>query len=80
MGHSRVIVTNLHNSTTKKELEELFSVYGRIRQVEFGGGEGEGLVDMFKKSEARKAVSALDGSEFKCCTINVQECIPLKNG
>jgi RNA recognition motif-containing protein len=73
-------VTNLHNTTTKKELEKLFSVYGRIKQVEFGAVEGEGLVEMYKKSEARKAILALDGSEFKCCTIRVEERTPLENG
>ena len=79
MGSSRVLVTNLHNTTTEKELEELFSAHGRVRQVEIGSVKGGGFVEMFKKSEAKKAVLALDGSEFKCCKLTVQEVRPLND-
>ena len=78
MGISRVLVTNLHNSTTEEELRELFSAHGRVKQVEIGNVRGGGLVEMFKKSEAKKAILALDGSEFKCCTLKVQESRPFK--
>jgi len=74
-----MLVTNLHNSTTEEELEELFSAHGRVRQVEIGSVRGGGFVEMFKKSEAKKAVLALDGSEFKCCTLKVQESRPFNN-
>ena len=76
MGSSRMLVTNLHNTTTKEELEELFSAHGRVRQVEIGSVKSGGSVEMFKKSEAKKAVLALDGSEFKCLTLKVQESPP----
>jgi len=76
MGSSKILITNLHNSTTEKELEDLFSAHGRVRQVEIGSIKGGGFVEMFKKSEAKKAVLALDGSEFKCCTLKVQESRP----
>ena len=79
MGNSRVMVTNLHNTTTEKELEELFSAHGRVRQVEIGSSKGGGFVEMFKKSEAKKAVLALDGSEFKCCKLKVQEARPIND-
>jgi RNA recognition motif-containing protein len=79
VGNSRVLVTNLHNTTTEKELEELFSIHGRVRQVEIGNPKGGGSVEMFKKSEAKKAVAALDGSEFKCCKLEVQEARPLND-
>jgi RNA recognition motif-containing protein len=74
-----MLVTNLHNTTTKDELEELFSAHGRVRQVEIGSIKGGGFVEMFKKSEAKKAVLALDGSEFKCCKLKVQESRPFEN-
>jgi RNA recognition motif-containing protein len=56
VASSRILVTNFDNSTTKEELKELFSVHGRVRQVEIGGVRGLGFVEMFKKSEAKKAV------------------------
>jgi len=80
VGSIRMLVTNLHQSTTEEELEELFSPHGRVRQVEIGSFRGGGFVEMFKKSEARKAVLALNGSEFKSCTLKVQESRPQHGG
>ena len=74
-----MLVTNFDNSTTEEELKELFSVHGRVRQVEIVGVRGLGFVEMFKKSEAKKAVLALNGSEFKNCTLKVQEARPFSD-
>ncbi len=79
MASSRILVTNFDNSTTEEELKELFSVHGRVRQVEIGGVRGLGFVEMFKKSEAKKAVLALNGSEFKSRTLKVQEARPIND-
>jgi RNA recognition motif-containing protein len=73
VASSRIQVTNFDKSTTEEELKELFSVYGRVRQVEIVSVRGLGFVEMFKKSEAKKAALALDGSEFKGATLKVQE-------
>ncbi len=73
MGSSRMMVTNFDISTTEEDLKELFSVHGRVRQVEIVNAKGLGFVEMFKKSEAKKAVEALDGSEFKSTILKVQE-------
>ena len=72
MASSRIQVANFDKSTTEEELKELFSVYGRVRQVEIVSVRGLGFVEMFKKSEAKKAVLALNGSEFKSSTLKVQ--------
>ena len=71
--------TNFDNSTTEEELKELFSVHGRVRQVEIVNAKGLGFVEMFKKSEAKKAVLALNGSEFKNSTLKVQEARPFSD-
>ena len=76
MGTGRMLVTNFDSSTSKEELTELFSVFGRVKQVEIVNAKGLGFVEMFKKSEARKAVEALNGSEFKSSTLKVQEARP----
>jgi RNA recognition motif-containing protein len=76
VASSRIQVTNIDKSTTKEELMELFSVHGRVRQVEIVGVRGLGFVEMFKKSEAKKAVLALDGCLFKSSTLKVQEARP----
>ncbi len=79
MASSRMLVTNFDNSTTEDELKELFSVYGRVKQVEIAGVRGSGFVEMFKKSEAKKALLALNGSEFKSSTLKVQEARPIND-
>jgi RNA recognition motif-containing protein len=79
VASSRMLLTNFDNSTTEEELKELFSVHGRVRQVEIVGVRGLGFVEMFKKSEAKKAVPALNGSEFKSSTLKVQEARPFND-
>ena len=79
MASSKMLVTNFDNSTTEEELKELFSVHGRVRQVEIVGVRGLGFVEMFKKSEAKKAVAALNGSEFKSSVLKVQEARPFSD-
>ena len=79
MGSSRMMVTNFDISTTEEDLKELFSVHGRVRQVEIVNAKGLGFVEMFKKSEAKKAVAALNGSEFKSSVLKVQEARPFSD-
>jgi RNA recognition motif-containing protein len=62
VASSRIQVTNFDKSTTEEELKELFIVHGRVRQVEI--------------VSVKKAVLALDGSEFKGATLKVQEARP----
>lgn len=73
MTNARMMVSNFERSTTSEELKELFSAHGRVKQVELIPGRGLGFVEMFKKSEAKKAVIALNGAEFKNGTLKVQE-------
>jgi RNA recognition motif-containing protein len=74
-----MMVTNFDNSTTEEDLKELFSVHGRVKQVQIVNARGLGFVEMFKKSEAKKAVLALNGSEFKNSTLKVQEARPFSD-
>ena len=76
MTSSRMLVTDFDRLTSEDELEKLFSVHGRVRQVEIVNAKGLGFVEMFNKSEAEKAVLALNGSEFKDSTLRVQEARP----
>lgn len=80
MGNNRLQVANFNLDTTESEIRELFSEHGKVKQVEIRPGLGFGFVDMFKKSEARKAQEALDGSEFKGQPLKVQESRPFRGG
>ena len=80
MASNRLQVANFGMATTEAELEELFSEHGRVKQVQIQDRRGFCVVDMFKKSEAKKAIEALDGAEFKGNTLKVQEQRQFKGG
>jgi len=66
----RLFVGNLPTDTTESILEELFSEFGTVRSLELvtdlfsGECKGFGFVGM-EGHEARAAISALDGREYK---------------
>ena len=79
MQGSKLYAGNLSFSVTKEELEELFSNYGEVKQVNIIEGRGFGFVEMSTPSEAEKAKEALNGSDFKGRTLKVDEARPPKS-
>lgn len=75
----RLFVGGIPYATTEAELEALFSHHGRvasvslIRERETDRPRGFGFVDMPNDDEARRAISALDGTQFGGRTIAVNE-------
>jgi RNA recognition motif-containing protein len=80
MSKGKLQVANFDLDTTVGELKELFEEHGKVKQVEIKDGGGLGFVDMFKKSEAKKAQEALDGSDFKGQPLKVEEARSFKGG
>jgi len=76
MQGSKLYVGNLSYSITKEQMEELFSNYGGVKQVNIIEGRGFGFVEMSNPSEAEKAKEALNGSDFKGRTLKVNEARP----
>jgi RNA recognition motif-containing protein len=76
MQGSKLYVGNLSYSVTNEQLEELFSNYGEVKQVNIIEGRGFGFVEMSDPSEAEKAKEALDGSDFDGRTLKVDEARP----
>ena len=76
MQGSKLYVGNLSFSVTKEQLEELFSNYGEVKQVNIIEGRGFGFVEMSDPAEAEKAKEALDGSDFDGRTLKVDEARP----
>ena len=79
MQGSKLYVGNLSYSITKEQMEELFSNYGGVKQVNIIEGRGFGFVEMSNPSEAEKAKEALNGSDFKGRTLKVNEARPPKD-
>jgi RNA recognition motif-containing protein len=76
MPGSRLYVGNLSYQVTSKQLEELFSNYGAVTQVNRVQGRGFAFVEMSSPAEAEKAKEALDGSEFEGRALKVDQARP----
>ena len=76
MQGSKLYVGNLSYSVTNEQLEELFSTYGEVKEVNIIEGKGFGFVELSNPEEAEKAKEALNGSDFKGRTLRVDEARP----
>jgi RNA recognition motif-containing protein len=76
MQGSKLYVGNLDYSATNEQLEELFSKYGKVNQVDIIPGRGFGFVEMSDPSEAEKAKEELDGTDFAGRTLRIDEARP----
>jgi RNA recognition motif-containing protein len=75
MQGSKLYVGNLGYSVTVDQLQELFSSYGDVRNVNIVEGRGFGFVEMSNQSEAEKAKKALNGSDFKGRSLKINEAL-----
>ena len=76
MQGSKLYVGNLGFSVTVDQLQELFSSYGDVRNINIVEGRGFGFVEMSNQSEAEKAKKVLNGSDFKGRTLKINEALP----
>lgn len=73
-----IYVGNLPFSASEEDIRGLFSQYGAVNSVkliadrETGRSRGFAFVDM-ERADARKAIPALNGSEFDGRTLRVDE-------
>jgi RNA recognition motif-containing protein len=73
MQGSNLYVGNLDYSTTREQLEELFSEYGEVKEVKIIEGRGFGFVRMASAAEAENAQKALNGADFMGRTLKIDE-------
>lgn len=78
MQGTRLYVGNLSYSVTKEELNELFSGYGEVKQINVIEGKGFGFVEMTDQTGAEKAKSELNGAQFKGRALRIEEARPPK--
>ncbi|MEA2015842.1 MAG: RNA-binding protein [Actinomycetota bacterium] len=76
MQGNRLYVGNLDYSATNGQLEELFSKFGKVNQIDIIPGKGFGFVEMAESSEAEKAKEELNGTDFMGRTLKVDEARP----
>ena len=71
MGNWRLFVENLNYSVTNEQLEELFSDYGEVSQVNIIEVRGVGFIEMTNPLDALNAMNELDGINFESRIIKV---------
>jgi RNA recognition motif-containing protein len=77
-----IYVGNIPRGVTENELRELFQAFGEISSASVikdkfsGESRGFGFVEMPNKEEAQKALSALNGKDFKGRPLTVNEARP----
>jgi RNA recognition motif-containing protein len=76
MQGRKLFIGNLDYAVTREELEQLFSNYGEVREVNVIEGKGFGFIEMSNQSEAEAAKKELNESFFKGRTIRVDEAKP----
>jgi cold-inducible RNA-binding protein len=78
----KLYVGNLSYETTEAELRELFSAHGTVESVNLiteggsGRSKGFGFVEFRDDQEANAAIAALNGTELRGRTINVNQARP----
>jgi cold-inducible RNA-binding protein len=77
-----IFVGNLDFSTGEEELRQLFAQYGDIARVaimtdrDTGRSRGFAFVEMTNTADGEKAIAALNGTQLRDRTINVNEARP----
>ena len=73
MQGKKLYIGNLPYNTTAEEVTELLSKYGTPSDVRVIGDKGFGFAEMGTQQEAEKAISELNGYEFKGRQLKVNE-------
>jgi RNA recognition motif-containing protein len=77
-----IYVGNLSHDVTDDELHQAFAAHGEVASANVitdkfsGQSRGFGFVEMPKADEARAAMTALNGTDLKGRTLNVNEARP----
>jgi RNA recognition motif-containing protein len=81
-----IYVGNLSFDTTEDELHAAFAAYGAVTSARIatdrdtGRARGFGFVEMASESEAKAAMTALNGSQLQGRTLTVNEARPREEG
>ena len=71
----KIYVGNIALNITEQDIRDLFSEYGEIISVKLKQSKGFGFVEMGSDSEAKKAISELNGKSFLGKPLSVSDAI-----
>jgi len=78
----KMYVGNIPYTATEEDLKELFSEYGEIESLKImkdnftERSKGFGFIEMANEEDAKKAIAALNGKDFKGKSLTVAEARP----
>lgn len=81
----KLFVGSLPWATTSQALQDLFSQYGTVTSAnvltdrDTGRSRGFGFVEFENDEDAKKAIQALEGSDYQGRTLKVSEAKPLQD-
>ena len=81
-----IYIGNLSFTATEADLKEAFQAFGEVSSCNIikdkysGQSRGFGFVEMPNKEEAEKAISMLNGKDFKGRSLKVNEAKPRTEG
>lgn len=82
----KIYVGNLSFDATEEDVRSEFEAFGKVDEVTIikdrntGRAKGFGFVEMPSGEEAKEAIEALNGKEFKGRDMNVNEARPKSEG
>jgi cold-inducible RNA-binding protein len=82
----KIYVGNLSFDATEEDVRSAFEAFGKVDEVNIikdrdtGRAKGFGFVEMPSGEEAKEAIEALNGKEFKGRDMNVNEARPKSEG
>jgi RNA recognition motif-containing protein len=78
----KIYVGNIAFNATEQDLRDLFSEYGEIESLKImkdkftEESKGFGFIEMVSEEDAKKAIAALNGKDFKGKSLTVAEARP----
>jgi RNA recognition motif-containing protein len=78
----KIYVGNIPFNATEQDLRDLFSEYGEIESLKImkdkftEESKGFGFIEMVSEEDAKKAIAALNGKDFKGKSLTVAEARP----
>ncbi|KAF1077514.1 RNA-binding protein [Methanogenium sp. MK-MG] len=76
MVSHKLYVSNIKHSMTARDLRDLFTGFGEIKEVQIIRGRGSGFVTFATLEQAELAQKSLSGREFEGKTLHIEKAHP----
>ncbi|GAB7015206.1 RNA-binding protein [Methanogenium cariaci] len=78
MVSHKLYVSNIKHSMTARDLRDLFTGFGEIKEVQIIRGRGAGFVTFATPEQGELAKKSLSGREFEGKTLHIEDAHPAR--